>query len=139
MFWHFVESHSFCIVSGDLPKTMRKLYLSTKFSNQEMRWNYGVSALAREILPGEKNALSSEKPSELISRSTLEVFGVKQIKKCIVFSPWVDVNMWHQFSFNPVCSLKLRTGAKIHVWPCSERKKCYMCTTFHHFCEFWLT
>ena len=35
-----------------------------------MKWNYGVSALAREILPREKNALSSEKPSELISRST---------------------------------------------------------------------
>ena len=39
---NFVERHIFCIVSGEFPKTMRKLCLSTKFSHQEIRWNNGV-------------------------------------------------------------------------------------------------
>ena len=30
------------MVSGELPETMRKLYLSTKFPHQEIRWNYGI-------------------------------------------------------------------------------------------------
>ena len=30
------------MVSSDLPKTMRKLCLSTKFRYQEIRWNYGI-------------------------------------------------------------------------------------------------
>ena len=38
---NFVERHSFRIVSGDSPETMRKLCLSTKFPYQEIRWNYG--------------------------------------------------------------------------------------------------
>ena len=33
----FLERHSFHIVSGGLPETMRKLYLSTKLSQQEIR------------------------------------------------------------------------------------------------------
>ena len=32
-----VERHSFRIISGDSSKTMRKLYLSTKFPQQEIR------------------------------------------------------------------------------------------------------
>ena len=28
--------------SGELPETMRKLYLSTKFPHQKIRWNYGI-------------------------------------------------------------------------------------------------
>ena len=39
---NFVEKHIFRIVSGDSPKTMGKLYLSTEFSLQEVRWNYGI-------------------------------------------------------------------------------------------------
>ena len=34
---NFVERHSFRIVSGDSPETMRKLYLSKKFPHQEIR------------------------------------------------------------------------------------------------------
>ena len=43
-FWciNFVEMHSFRKVSSDLPKTMRKLCLFTKFSHQKIRWNYGI-------------------------------------------------------------------------------------------------
>ena len=39
IFWCgiFVEQHSFRIVSGESPKTMRKLCLSTKFRQQEIR------------------------------------------------------------------------------------------------------
>ena len=33
---NFAERHSFHIVSGDSPKTMRKLYLSAKFPHQEI-------------------------------------------------------------------------------------------------------
>ena len=44
IFWcgNFVERHSFLIVPGDWPETMRKLCLSTKFSHQEIRWNQGI-------------------------------------------------------------------------------------------------
>ena len=37
-----MEGHSFRIVSGDLPETMRKQHLSTKLKQQEIRWNYGI-------------------------------------------------------------------------------------------------
>ena len=33
---NFMERHSFCIVSGDSPKTMQKLCLATKFPHQEL-------------------------------------------------------------------------------------------------------
>ena len=38
---NYVKRHSFCIVSGDWSETTQKLCLSTKFSHQEIRWNYG--------------------------------------------------------------------------------------------------
>ena len=37
-----MERHSFCIVLGDSPKTKWKLCLSTKFSHQNIRLNYGM-------------------------------------------------------------------------------------------------
>ena len=37
MVWKFVGRHSFHIVSGDSPETMRKLCLSTKFPHHEIR------------------------------------------------------------------------------------------------------
>ena len=33
---NFMERHSFCIVSGESPKTMRKLCLSTKFPQRKL-------------------------------------------------------------------------------------------------------
>ena len=39
---NFVEKHSFRIVSGKSPETMRKLCLSAKSPHQEIRWNYGI-------------------------------------------------------------------------------------------------
>ena len=42
---NFVERHSFSIVSGESPETMRKLCLSAKFLHQEIRWNYGFYAV----------------------------------------------------------------------------------------------
>ena len=39
---NFVEGHSFRIVLGDSPETMRKLCFSTEFPQQEIRWNYGI-------------------------------------------------------------------------------------------------
>ena len=38
----FVERHSFRIDSGESPETVRKLCLSTKCPQQEIRWNYGI-------------------------------------------------------------------------------------------------
>ena len=32
---NFTERHSFCIVSGDSPETLRKLYLSAKFPHRK--------------------------------------------------------------------------------------------------------
>ena len=37
-----MERHSFHMVSCELPKTMRKLCLFTKFPHQEIRWNHGI-------------------------------------------------------------------------------------------------
>ena len=42
LLWTFCERHSFPRVSGDSPKTLRKLCLSAKFPHQEIRWNYGI-------------------------------------------------------------------------------------------------
>ena len=39
---NFAERHSFRIILGDSPETMRKLCLSGKFLHQEIRWNYGI-------------------------------------------------------------------------------------------------
>ena len=39
---NFVKRYSFRIASGESPETMRKLYLSTKLSYQEIRWNYVI-------------------------------------------------------------------------------------------------
>ena len=39
---NFVERHSFRIVSGKSPETMRKLCLSTKLPHQEIRRNYVI-------------------------------------------------------------------------------------------------
>ena len=39
---NFVKMHSFLRVSGDTPKTLRKLWASTKFPHQKNRWNYGI-------------------------------------------------------------------------------------------------
>ena len=36
------ERQSLRIFSGELPKTMRKPWLSAKFPHQEIRWNYGI-------------------------------------------------------------------------------------------------
>ena len=30
------------MVLGDSPETMRKLFISTKFPHQEIRWNFGI-------------------------------------------------------------------------------------------------
>ena len=42
---NFVEKNSFHIISGNSGnslETMRKLFLSTKFPHQEIRWSYGI-------------------------------------------------------------------------------------------------
>ena len=38
----FVVRHSFRIVSGDSPETLRELLLSAKFRHQQIRFNYGI-------------------------------------------------------------------------------------------------
>ena len=48
----FVEKNSFRIVSGNSgnsPETMRKLFLSTKFPHQEIRWIYDISRRRLQI------------------------------------------------------------------------------------------
>ena len=39
---NFVERHSFRVASSDLPETIRKLCLSTKFPDHEIRWNNDI-------------------------------------------------------------------------------------------------
>ena len=43
--WKFCGKAQFRIVSGESPKTMRKLCLSIKFPHQEIRWKYGIFAV----------------------------------------------------------------------------------------------
>ena len=45
-----MERHSFRIVSGESSETFRKLFLSTKFPQQEIRRNYGILRSARILL-----------------------------------------------------------------------------------------
>ena len=45
---NFVERQSFHIASGESLETMRKLYLSTKFPHQDIRWNYGTLYSGRQ-------------------------------------------------------------------------------------------
>ena len=52
---NFAERHSFCIVSGDSPETIRKMCLSAKFPHQEIRWNYGIF----------RSVMADEKPNKL--------------------------------------------------------------------------
>ena len=40
--WKFCGKAQFPHSFGELPETMRKLYLSTKFPHQEITWNYGI-------------------------------------------------------------------------------------------------
>ena len=40
--WNFVKGHSFGRVSGDLRTVLRKLCLSEKFTDQEIRWNFDI-------------------------------------------------------------------------------------------------
>ena len=49
MFGNFVERNSFHIVSGDSLEAMRKLFLSTKFPHQEIKWNYVFFCSAIEL------------------------------------------------------------------------------------------
>ena len=44
-----MERHSFRIVLGDSPETMRKLCLSTKLSYQKIRWNYDTFRSVKQI------------------------------------------------------------------------------------------
>ena len=37
-----MEKNSFCTVLGESPETMGKLFLSTKFPHQDIRWNNGI-------------------------------------------------------------------------------------------------
>ena len=46
---NFVERHSFLTVLGNPPETMWKLCLSTRFSHQEIWWNYGIFCNATNI------------------------------------------------------------------------------------------
>ena len=46
---NFVERHSFRRVSGKSPETMRELCLSTKFPQQEIKWNYGILLSVRQL------------------------------------------------------------------------------------------
>ena len=49
---NIVETYSFRIVSVESPESMRKLCLSTKFPNQDMRWNSGILSSTRQQLFG---------------------------------------------------------------------------------------
>ena len=44
IFWieNFLERHSFRRVSGDSLKTLRKLFLSTKFPHRNIRWSFSI-------------------------------------------------------------------------------------------------
>ena len=44
---NFVERNNFRIISGESPETTQKLFLSSKFPHQEIRWNYGIFCSAQ--------------------------------------------------------------------------------------------
>ena len=66
---NFVERHSFRIVSGNLSKTIRKLYLSTKFPHQEFRWHYGILCSVSKYFPVSFAKLSRTRKLLLLYRN----------------------------------------------------------------------
>ena len=48
--WNFVKGRSFGRVSGDLQTVLRKLCLSAKFTDQEIRWNFDILRSVVSIL-----------------------------------------------------------------------------------------
>ena len=78
---NFAERHSFRRVSDESPKTLRKLCLSAKFTDQQIRWNYGIfrseflqKGAKKELVPMQKSA-----KKELVPRQNLYLFKLKFI------------------------------------------------------------
>ena len=61
---NFAERHRFRKVSGDSPKTMRKLCLSTKFSHQKIMCNYGI---LRSVTFNKNNISNTKNMQTLLS------------------------------------------------------------------------
>ena len=98
-YWDFVERHSLRIVLGTLVKTMRKLCISTKFQQLEIRWNNdifcSVTAQKHQLLHT-LDLVSMETKSELTSETEwgsgfhlLESKGFRNSQPAIRFS-WLN-------------------------------------------------
>ena len=116
---NFAERHSFRVVSGDLPKTLQKLCLSTKFPKQKIRWNYGVLRSVTFLVFDRvlKESLASMvfcrmfllcKFSEKIPRSQniwLKIMDfyetVYEIFRAGVFNIWYCWCLWDQSELSP--------------------------------------
>ena len=75
---NFLERHSFRRVSGYLPEILRKLCLSIIFSNQEIRWNFGISLSDsdRKEVTGDRNSFifAPNIPQNLATWITMMMF-----------------------------------------------------------------
>ena len=104
LMWKFCGMHSFRIVSGESPETMRKLCLSTKFPHQGIRWNYGISRcviLSPWTIPYQ---------AILIKKLKIQ-FNIKRIRLCHT------QHTWSHFALKKImkdqCMMKLnRTSVK---------------------------
>ena len=101
-----MEGHSFHIVSGDLPETMRKQYLSTKLKQQEIRWNYGILRSERGLAWIHVSA-KSEKVSKDIYQNLRD--ALPDLVPFIQFKKR-EKQQWRTVTFNKVASCKFTKG-----------------------------
>ena len=84
---NFVERESFRIISGESPKTMQKLYLSTKFPHQEIRSKYHIFLFIRDFSSQSHFSQMPYNKLELLGRGYLpkETFVNKELD---IFIGW---------------------------------------------------
>ena len=97
IFWYgnVVGRHSFCMVSGGLPKPMRRMCLYTNFLQHEIRWNYiilhcGIEKVVANI---DKNGNESVTISYKIHYQILLIISQKEFIKLNVKIVIIFLNM----------------------------------------------
>ena len=82
---HFVETPNFCIVLGESPESLRKLYVCTKFPHQEIRGNYGI--LCNEYVETSLAQFNERMPNCFSLFSNMKYIGIIEFQKQI--RPWL--------------------------------------------------
>ena len=92
-----MERNSFRRVSGESPETLRKLFLSTKFPHQEIRWNFCV------LRSGKKNSKRTFflKPARYWTLLNVRYWILNTLLKALNPESPLDLHQtWHDYSWS---------------------------------------